>query len=227
MNLRIGHFLADGELIYLPIGYIPDFYVMDKISGGDGAVHQAKWYYGMESDEASGSREGWTDQEGTTDVLADTAGISSYNTGSQKPAIAVWRADQTALLNKVSGASITVVARSATAPGTFTVGTTSGVNDLGQVVDREAIFECVTAGTTDSTEPAWPTAIGGQVTDNTTVWERVNEPTKRGGYQGVCIAAALMTDSDRWYYRAFKSDNGNLDHGDVDGWPDGIDPNWK
>lgn len=229
-DIVVGHFLGDGGIVYLPIGFIPDYFRLCDIDSTttNAAVCIHEWFERMEDDEASNSQEGWAlgfTTLGYTTLHADDAGFSAYDTGAQLPPIAVWRASQTALLNKVSGSSITVVARTASAAGTFTVGTTSGTNDLGQTVDREAIFECVAAGTTGSTEPAWPTAIGGQVVDGSTTWERVNEPARRGGYQGVVIEDDIQTNTHEYYYLAIKADS-SVDHGDVDGWPSGVDPDW-
>ena len=40
------------------------------------------------------------------------------------------------------------------------------------------VYECTTAGTSGTTEPTWPTAEGGTVTDNTVVWTcRTGTPT--------------------------------------------------
>ncbi|KKK94819.1 hypothetical protein LCGC14_2679030, partial [marine sediment metagenome] len=115
------------------------------------------------------------------------------------------------------GNTITVVARTATAPGTYINPT------VDSDTDRQAIFECITAGTTDSTEPTWPDAIGENVTDNSMVWQRVDVSLQRGGYQGIVIAAALNTNGQAWYYEAKQTDQ-VVNHGDIDGWIDGIDP---
>ena len=36
------------------------------------------------------------------------------------------------------------------------------------------VFECTTAGTSGSSEPTWPTDIGGTLTDNTVVWTAIS-----------------------------------------------------
>ena len=36
------------------------------------------------------------------------------------------------------------------------------------------VFECTTAGTSGSSEPAWPTDIGSTLTDNTVVWTAIS-----------------------------------------------------
>ncbi len=216
-QIKVGHFEPDGGLINLPLGFIPDYFTMHELGGGDAAVVQTIWFRAQESDEASGEQEGWTNTEGTTDVLADAGGITAYNTGSQIPQIGIWEASNTTVDTR-DGTTLTVVARTATKPGTYinpTVGSTG---------DRGAVFECVTAGTTAATEPDWNNvAVGANVTDNSMVWQRVDKSLQRGGYQGIVIAAALMTNGQEMYYLALQSDQ-SVDHGDVDGWTSGIDP---
>ena len=36
------------------------------------------------------------------------------------------------------------------------------------------VFKCQQAGTSDTTEPAWPTDIGSQISDGTTIWTAVS-----------------------------------------------------
>jgi len=219
-SIKIGHFLGDGGDVYLPIGFVPDYLRMCDIDSTttNAAVCIHEWFERQEDDEATGSQEGWAlglATLGYTTLHADGLGIVAYDTGSQAPTIGVWTA------------STAYTARSATADGSFVKGTTSGTDNLGQAVDREAIFECVTAGTSGTTEPTWPTAIGdNSALDGTTaIWQRVNEPLRRGGYQGVKIDETIQTNTHEYYYIAIKADD-SIDHGDVDGWTGGIDQNW-
>jgi hypothetical protein len=217
-KIVVGHYLADGGIVYLPIGFIPDYFRLCDIDSTttNAAVCIHEWFERMEDDEASGSQEGWAlglSTLGYTTLHADDAGITAYDTGTQYPTVAQWVA------------STAYTARTATASGSFVKGTTSGTDNLGQAVDRDAIFECVTAGTSGSTEPTWPSRIGGQVLDSTPVWEKVNEATFRGGYQGVCIQDDIQTNTHECYYLALKADD-SIDHGDVDGWPSGVDQDW-
>ncbi len=205
-NIKVGHFEPDGELIYLPVGFIPDYFTMHELGGGDGAVVQTIWFKAQEIDEASGEQEGWTNTEGTTDVLADAGGITAYDVGSQAPTITTW----------TTAVGTAATARTATAAGTYVK------PSVASTTDRSAIFECVTAGTSAATEPTWPDDVDGQVTDGTTVWERVDKSLERQGYQGVCIAAALMTNGQEMYYLALQAIQ-SIDHGDVVGWTDGVD----
>jgi len=206
MQVKIGHFEPDGELIYLPIGFVPDYFFMLELGGGAAAVVMYHWFKMQETDEASGSQEGVSVSEGTTAVLADDGGIVAYDSESGIPTIVDW------------SAGLTVVARTVTAHGTYIRPSTSSA------ANRQAVFEVLENTTTGTTEPTWPAEIGGQVYDNhgsPVLYERVNVATERGGYKGVRIAAALMTDGQEMYYRAEEADQSE-DHGDVVGWTGGI-----
>lgn len=213
-QIRVGHFEASGSLINLPLGFVPDYFKLMDFNTSTNIVFY-EWWQRMEGDMATGLQEGVSITEGPTARLADGGGITAYNTGSQSPTVNQW----------TTARATAATARTATAPGTFIKATVGATNDTGQVTDREAIFECVTAGTGGSAEPTWPSAIGGQVTDGSVVWEMVNEAKTRIGYQGVVIAAALMTDGREYFYLALKAHE-SIDHGDVNGWTDGIDQDW-
>lgn len=227
-KIRTGHFLGDGGDVYLPIGFIPDYFRMADIDHGltNVKVEIHEWFERMEDHEASNSQEGWGFGMATVGYVTlheDGAGISAYDTGSQLPAagydageLAEWKA------------STPVDVRTATKAGTYTKPTVGAVDDTGGVCDRDAIFENVGASdsSTDTSEPVWPSRIGGQVTDSAVVWEKVNAPKYRGGYQGVCVRLEIADDSHECYYLAIQADD-SVDHGDVDGWPNGIDPNWS
>lgn len=211
-QIIIGHFEPDGGLIYLPIGFVPDEFTLIEHGGGSAAIVIAKWFERMEDDEVSGSQEGFTISEGTTALLADDGGIVAYDTGSELPTVTEW------------SAGATVVARSATAHGTYMKATTSGVDSNGNEIDRSAIFEVTANTTTGTTEPNWPTVVGETALDNhgsPVRYEKVNVALLRGGYKGVRIAAALMTNGQEMYYKAIQADQ-SLDLGDVDGWTGGI-----
>ena len=210
-QIKIGHFEQDGGLINLPIGFVPDHIrLIDYFT--DTNIEINEWFRRMELDQASGKQEGFSILEGVTANLADAGGITAYDTGAQSPAsgtgagqLAEW------------AASTSYTARTATAPGSYVKPTVSSPTDRG------AVFECVTGGTSGSTEPTWPDAIDANVLDSTPVWKRVDLSLQRGGYQGVVIAAALMTNGQEMYYIALQADQ-VVDHGDVDGWGSGIDP---
>jgi hypothetical protein len=61
------------------------------------------------------------------------------------------------------------------------------------------LYKCTTAGTTGSSEPAWPTTAGGTVTDGTAVWTEQTPALYGGtipegsatGYARVAIASSL------------------------------------
>ena len=212
-KIKTGHFEADGGLINLGIGFIPDVIDLDEV--GTTNPDHVRWYSAQEQDEASGSQEGMITNgaDGVITKLADAGGITAYDTGVQVPTIQEW----------TEARATAAIARTATAPGTYIKATVDAANDIGGIADRGSIFECVTAGTGNSTEPKWPTSDGENITDNSVVWQKVNVDLQRGGYQGVVIAAALGTNGQEWYYEA-KQANQSVDHGDVDGWVDGIDP---
>lgn len=217
-QIKVGHFEADGGLINLPIGFKPDILDMDEV--GTSNPDHVRWYRSQETDEASGSQEGMI-TAGSTGIitkLADAGGITAYDTGLQTPKTGEWEASS-ATIDEKDGTSITIVAKTATAPGTYVFPTVSSPTD------RQAIFEAVTVGgSTGSEEPIWPASVGANITDGSIVWKRIDLSLQRGGYQGVVIAAALMTNGQEWYYEA-KSADQRVDHGDVDSWVDGIDPN--
>ncbi len=210
-KIKTGHYEQDGGLINLPVGFIPGYIELANRDGTNTTFH--KWWREM-SKEASGSQEGISITEGTTADLADDGGIIAYNTGQQVPTIQEW--------TQARGSA--AVARNATPgqPGTYIKATVDAPDNIGGVADRGSIFECITDGTSGATEPVWPTSNGENVTDSSTVWQKVNVDLQRGGYQGVVIAAALQTDGQEMYYLAVEGDS--VDHGDVAGWADGIDP---
>lgn len=227
-KIRVGHFLGDGGDVYLPIGFIPDYFRMADIDHGltNVAVEIHEWFERMEDDEATGSQEGWGVSMGTIGYVtlhSDAAGISAYDTGSQLPAsgydsgeLAEWKA------------STAVDVKTGMKAGTYTKPTVGALDDTGGVADRDAIFENVGAsdGATDTTEPTWPSALGGTVVDSNATWKKVNAAKFRGGYQGVCIRSEIADNTHECYYLAIQADD-SVDHGDVDGWPNGIDPNWS
>ena len=207
-TMKTGHFEADGGLINLPIGFIPDVFDMDEV--GTTNPDHVRWYRLQEQDEASGSQEGMITNgaDGVITKLADDGGITAFNAGSEAPTVTTW----------TEAVATAATARTATAAGTYVKPSVASPSDRG------SIFECVTAGTGGSTEPTWPNADGEQVTDNSVVWEKVNVSKQRVGYQGVVISATLSTNGQEWYYEA-KQASQAVDHGDVDGWTDGTDPN--
>ncbi len=217
-GIRVGHFLGDGADIFLPIGFIPDYFRLCDIDSviTNAAVTINEWFERMEDDEASGSQEGWAlglATLGYTTLHPDGQGITAYDTGSQQPASGF---DAGELSQWTATTAVDV--RTGTAAGSYAKPTVGAVDDTGGVADRDAIFENVggSDGNTGATEPVWPSAIGGQVVDSNAIWEKVNTPTFRGGYQGVGIAAEIQTNSHEYYYLAIRAHD-SVDHGDVDG----------
>ena len=215
-KINVGHYTQDGGIIYLPIGYVPDYFMAVDFHTNTNIIFY-HWFERMEDDQATGKQEGISVAEGVTANMADDAGIIAYDTGAALPKIYEWAASTTTLTQKDGGAATTSrAARSATAHGTYIHPTEDSA------MDRDAVMECVTAsGSTGATEPTWPKEIGGQVADSSNVWERVNVSTLRGGYQGVCIQDNIQSDGQEMYYLALMADR-SIDHGDVDGWTDGV-----
>ncbi len=219
-NIRVGHWEADGGDVNVPIGFVPDYVRIMDLNGGSTLFFE--WWERMEDDEATGSQEGVSDTGGTKALLADDAGIKAFATGSQSPASGTGAGQ---LSEWAASTSYTV--KTSTARGSFVRGTVGATNNAGQVVDREAIFEAVVGGTSGSTEPSWPTAVGDQVLDSTPVWELVVDvPVQRIGYEGFTIADNIQTNGRKYYYLALKAHD-SVPHGDVDGWPNGTDPDWS
>lgn len=204
-QIVIGHYEPDGGDIYLPIGFKPDYFELVEFGASDILTH--RMFGQMQADEASGSREGILDDgDGTFSKNADDAGFEAYDSESAGPTITRW------------SAGATVVAKTATAHGTYMKPSTS--SDM----DKEAVFEVLANTTTGTTEPTWPAGIGETVKDNhgsPVQYERVDVPTLRIGYQGMLIADDIQNDGQEMYYIAIQADK-VVDHGDVDSWTGGI-----
>lgn len=209
LQIKTGHFEADGGLIYLPIGFLPDVLMLWAKGASSTNCIPYVWFREME---AHDSIDGWEFPDGVDAEIAAGSGIAAYDTGSELPTITEWSAGATA------------VARTSTAHGTYYKATKSGVDADGNEIDRSEIFECVTAGTTHSSEPVWPTQVGANgPSDNGVIWQKVNTATLRGGYKGIRLAASMtgLANGNEGYFFAIGTDLVE-DYGDVDGWTGGI-----
>ena len=201
------HWEQDNGLVYVPFGFTPDYVMLVDFHTNTNIVLY-HWFSTMETDQATGKQEGISVTEGATANLADSGGIVSYDDSAAGPTVQAW----------TEARSTAATARTATAAGTFIKPATSSKGD------KSAIFECVTAGTGAATEPDWDDdapGIGDQLTDNSTVWERVNEALVIKGYQGIRIAAALQNNGREMYALAIQADR-DVDWKDVDGWTSSI-----
>ena len=209
MQLITGHFEADGAIIYLPIGFVPDyFYMVDMVTDGE-SIHY-EWWRDMADVDATYGGGLTEDDDGVNAWIATAAGITTYNTGTQGPTI----------LDYTTVNADAATARTATVRGTLLRPSATGTTIDGLTADRSMVFECVTAGTSTA-EPSWPVGIGDQVTDGTNVYELVNQATFRYGYQGLTIAGDIQTNGQECFFNAFQADQ-YVDHLDVDSWAGGI-----
>ena len=83
------------------------------------------------------------------------------------------------------------------------------------------VFRCTTAGTSDSSEPAWATTLGNTVTDNTVVWTAIASAFEELAQIAPSAIVELFemtlddtlhgsTDTFRWHNGANADVNGNI-----------------
>lgn len=209
MNYQSGGLEADGAIIHVNVGFVPDRVGLTDFNTSTNII-EYEWWRIMEDEMLTGLQEGYSKTEGVTARLADAAGIVAYNTAVDAPTIVEY-ADAS-----------TPTARTSTTPGTYVRPSTTGLTIDGLTADREMIFENVVSTGAVVTEPAWPVSVGGQVVDDgVNTWELVVTPKERRGYQGFTISATIQTDGRFYFYDAFKADK-RIYWGDVVSWPDGI-----
>ncbi len=207
---KCGHFESDGADVYIPIGFIPDFVILCRMAATNPLFYW--WWQAMYAEEASGMKEGAIDTAGVKTYAADSQGITSYDTASQLPTVSEWS----------SAVSTAATARTVSARGTLVKTTLTAVDQDGLKVDRSAIFECTTAGTSSGTEPTWNTNPDGITMDSDVAFQLVtDEALGRVGYKGIGVAAEIQTDGQEFYFLALLC-NSVEDMGDVDGWPSGV-----
>ncbi len=204
-QISVAYFQADGAAVYLPFGFVPDYALLVQW-GAETAVDFWHYFKLIEENGAAACAGGVLVNEGATDVVAHDSGLSAYDTSVAAPTITTW----TALA--------TPTARTATAHGSYDRPTRANT----QGMDFNALFECVTAGTNGATEPTWPKDPAGQVTDGTTVWERVDADAflTRAGYKGLAVDVAITNDL-QCTVLAIQADQ-SWNWGDVVGWTDGV-----
>jgi len=207
---KSGHFQSDGADVYIPIGFIPDVVMLIRMATTNPLFYW--WFHQMQTDEASGKQEGVIDTAGVKTYASDSQGITAYDTGAQLPTVAEWS----------EAVSTAATARTATARGTLVKATKTAVDQDGLKVDRSAIFECTTAGTSSGTEPTWNTNPDGITMDSDVAFQLVtDEALGRIGYKGIGVAAEIQTDDQEFYFLALLCQTVE-DYGDVVGWTDGV-----
>ena len=202
-NIKVGHFTADGGIVNIPIGFIPDYFQLHNVGEGTNP-NMYQWFRQQEQVMGDTMQEGMitTGTTGVVTLAAADAGIIAYSTGAEGPTVTTW----------------TQAAADAASAGAYFK------PSVASSADRGSIFELTTAGTGTAVEPTWPDADGETVTDGTNVFTKVNVSKQRFGYQGVVIQDNIQTDGEENFYLALKA-NQSINHGDTDGWTDGIDPN--
>ena len=207
-QIKIGHYEMDAGLVYLPIGFIPDFLEAWDMATSTNALHYL-WFKEFENHEAIDGI--LYAAAGTNAEIAAGSGFAAYDSGAIAPTITEWAATTNYALI-TSNAALCYVHP------------TVGADDEdGNIADRDAIFQVTAdAGSSGATEPAWPVEVGGTVVDDGITWTKVNKATFYKGYQGVRIAAALNNNGQEMFYIAIQGDGGSRDLGDADGWEGGI-----
>jgi hypothetical protein len=211
-QIKIVRFEGDGGDVNIPIGFVPHLSRLVNITPTNPMIYET--FRLMEEYEASGSKEGYqiNGADGIVTKRSDSQGIIAYDTAAQLPTVTQW--------TEAVGNAAT--ARSATARGTLVKATVGAVDQDGAVVDRSAIFECTTDGTSAATEPVWNTVPDGITTDGTTKWQIVTDKALgRVGYKGVTIASEIASNSN-FFYAEFVEADVETDLGDTDGWIGGV-----
>lgn len=206
-QIKTGKVISDGGAVNIPIDFIPDY--LKVIARGASSTNAIVYEtFPRLMAELGTIINGWSFTDGVDAEVADGSGPDTYDSAAEGPSVSEWS----------SAVSTAATARTSTAHGTYVRPTRTGGKG-----DINAIFECVTAGTSSGTEPTWPKEDGGQVTDGTTVFEKVVIPSTRVGYQGFSLPASLtgFADGNEAYFVAIKSDSSE-DLGDVTGWTDGV-----
>lgn len=76
----------------------------------------------------------------------------------------------------------------------------SGDSRVGDIVapsvESEFWFKCITAGTSDASEPTWPVVLGGTVTDGTVEWEAIAALSRTGTITSV-VSNQEFADTSR------------------------------
>jgi hypothetical protein len=211
-QIKIVTFEADGSDVYIPIGFVPFWARVIAAVATNPNIYE--WFRRMELDDSTGRREGvlCTGSSGALTYAPNSQGIIAYDTAAQLPTVTEWTE---AVVNAAT-------ARTATARGTLVKATVGAVDQDGAVVDRSAIFECTTAGTSSATEPTWNTVPDGITTDGTAKFQIVTDKALgRIGYKGIVVAAEVAINGTPCYVVAVEGDSEDT-LGDVDSWPSGV-----
>jgi len=202
-----GNFVADNAIAAnIEIGFIPDYIEAIDLTT---TLIIYRWYRVLADAKTTGQYGIADDGAGALAPCASAAyGFSAYDngdairvlipdpsTGKLEPQAIYGDYDTTADYSSVG------VARSATAVGTIIKPTTH----------NSYVYELITAGGTDATEPTWPTNPGETVDAGNNVWMCRIENQVKGGGKGFTVGASISTDGDVWAFRAERHDRmGNM-----------------
>jgi hypothetical protein len=203
----------DGVALDVEVGFVPDHVKLTIDLGAAELVYD--WYKIIQS-RATATGAAVSGQY----AILDTAGTKSTPTTAATGIIALSSDDVGVLINspKDSGEQVFVgdvsdwEASTAYTPAR----TATAVGDvIRPTVHNNYVYELTTAGTTDSTEPTFPTNPGDTVTDNTAVWTCRDQNVTKRGVNGFQVGATVNVNGDICVYEATQNDR-SRDQGDGD-----------
>ena len=188
------------------LGFVPDLIEGFTYNATPDSIVRFR-YMGQLADEnaviiAGGGIYGWSiDGAVVAELTADTGftplegdKTPKVNVLSPKPGVGLVK---TAISDWLA-TSTTPTARSATVIGTM----------VRPPTHNGYVYECTTATGTYTTEPTWPTTIGGTGTDGgSNVWTCRKEITVNAGCWGITLGATLMTNGNTVIFYAMKFDD--------------------
>ena len=202
-----GHYEGDGLAVNIETGFVPQYVVLYQDIAKT-SPDKIEWFERFEDDS---SMYGLL-TAGSTGIVtrATTAatGISAYSEATtgvliDSPQDSGKQVLVTSITDWVLSTAYTP-ARSATAVGQV----------IRPTVHNGYVYELTTAGTSDTTEPTFPTNPGDSVTDGTAVWTCRDSNVTKGDFNGFTVGATAQTDAKEYYFIAVGSDK-DQDKGDA------------
>ena len=168
-----GQYTAAGTLaaINLDIGFVPDMFYAQAESAA--AISEVRWLK--------------TAGDGKCMVFTATGVPTWLTTG-----ILAWQPAGSATFPSRWVASTAYALNYIVHPiGLTSPGVSTNLIGGSPVIQNLPLFLCTTAGTTGSSEPTWPTVIGGTVTDGTVVWTAID--SKLWSTTGIDATQQMLT----------------------------------